>query len=63
MRRRIYVEGKPTWTENEPGGFARKQGHGGAAMGSFSGTVLKVGPSTEVRQEAQRKRREETRHE
>jgi hypothetical protein len=36
------VNGKPTWTENDPGAYARRQGHGGSAMGSFQGTVVVV---------------------
>jgi hypothetical protein len=39
MRRRIYVNGKPAWSENEPA-VARVQGHGGAQLGFFQGIVV-----------------------
>jgi hypothetical protein len=39
MRRRIYVNGKPAWSENEPA-VARVQGHGGAQLGFFQGVVV-----------------------
>jgi len=44
MRRRIYVNGKPDWSENEPGYTARVQGYGGSALGHFSGTTLTTPP-------------------
>jgi hypothetical protein len=33
MRLRIYVDGKPDWTPNFPGGFGRVSGYGGSALG------------------------------
>ena len=47
MRTRIYIDGKPAWTDNEPA-RARVAGYGGSAM-SHAITPLKVGPSSAVR--------------
>ena len=33
MRTRIYVDGKPDWSPNFPGGFGRVSGYGGSTLG------------------------------
>jgi hypothetical protein len=40
---RVMVNGKPTWQPEGPA-RARPVGHGGAAMGAFSGVVIAVAP-------------------
>jgi hypothetical protein len=43
-----YVDGKPQYRDDGPA-RARPQGHGGSAMGAFSGTVLTVPPPLRVK--------------
>jgi hypothetical protein len=33
MRLRVYVDGKPDWSPNFPGGFGRVSGYGGSTLG------------------------------
>jgi len=45
MRRRIYIDGKPSWSENEPDCRARPVGFGGQALGSVvAPTVVVAAP-------------------
>ncbi len=41
-RRRIYIDGKPEWAENEPGFRGRVAGYGNVSAGYFSGTVIET---------------------
>ena len=49
MRRILgYDHGRPIWSENEPHGFARRQGYGGQALGSVIAPTM-VAPKPRVR--------------